>query len=58
MPVLAPIPDEYYFEIEGLARLRYFVTRGSLANIRDREYNKLPFFVVPVGEYRGIYNDK
>jgi len=59
MPVVEPIPDEYLLEIEGLARLQYYVTRGpNLADIRDREDSKLPFYVVPVGEYRGIYNNQ
>ena len=53
------IPEEHVFEIQGLPRPQYFVTLGrEIADITARERAGKPFFVVPVGDFRGIYNDR
>jgi len=52
------IPEALVFEIQGLPRPRYFVVLGrGIADIATRERRKQPFYVVPFGEWRGIYND-
>jgi len=51
------IPPEQVFVIEGLPPPRYFVLLGrETANIEARENEGKPFYVVPVGDFRGIYN--
>jgi len=53
------IPDDVECFVPGWPRLKYFVTPGiGCADIRNREEQHDPFFVIPQGVFHGIYNNQ